>query len=106
MSTASAPGHPDPSGSHQIPNADESESDTESQPRLSALEKGKLRVDPYVSMSEDEPDYNEAEGFRGSVTPTPYTAAGVMFSLIDGSSIPNIPLDPRTVLQPSTTWSV
>lgn len=81
MPTIPAPGHSGPSESHQLPNA--VESDTGSQPRLSATEKGKgkrTHADfSYTPMSEDEPYSDEGETPRGGVTPTPYTAAGVIF---------------------------
>lgn len=77
MPTVPAPGHSGPSESHQFPNA--VESDTGSQPRLSAAEKGKMADFSFTPMSEDEPCSDEGETFRGGVTPTPYTVAGVIF---------------------------
>jgi hypothetical protein len=76
--TAPAPNHLDPSGSHQFQGV--IESDTESQPRLSAADKGKqpININSRILASEDEPISDEDGMFRGSVTPVPYTATGVI----------------------------
>jgi len=65
----------DSSGSRQSHNLSESDTDP---PRLSAAEKGKQRVGPRALTPEDEPDYGGRRTSRESVTPTPYTATGVM----------------------------
>ena len=66
----------DPSGSPHLHNV--VESDSESQHRLSAADKGKQPATSYSLMSEDEPVVGEDEMFRGSVTPTPCFPTQVM----------------------------
>ena len=67
---------PVPSGSHQFRNMVGSDSDT--QPRLSAADKGKGLINSYTPMVEDEDVSDQGEIFRGSVTPTPHVVMKVV----------------------------
>ena len=53
-------------------------SDSDTQPRLSAADKGKGLINSYTPMVEDEDVSNQGEIFRGSVTPTPHVVMKVV----------------------------